>query len=55
MKKVLIIGINGFIGQHLCKILIKRFFRSTMVVANKLSDAPTMIGLNGRVKQLYKN
>ena len=35
--------------------LIKMGFRSTMVVANKLSDNPTLIELNGLVKQLYKN
>ena len=40
-------------NQH--SALIKKGFRSTMVVAFKKSNDPSVIELNGRVKQLYKN
>jgi len=40
-------------NQH--NALIKKGFQSTMVVASKKSNDPSVIELNGRVKQLYKN
>jgi len=60
-KKILLLSSSDLIGganimaYRYHTTLIKMGFRSTMVVADKLSDDPTVIELNGRVKQLYKN